>query len=134
MGRLRREQWDHVRVNFEVRGKTMLSLSKEFGIDISAISRRAKKEKWIQGKSQTLVEKKINTVKQLAEIEAESQTLTALEKFTVEMLVQERLQAEGVLASFDIALARKGVYILDKSVATPEQWETMTRGRRNLAR
>ena len=132
MPRLTDEQWEKVRAEYEVRGKTMLGLSKEFGIDIAAISRKAKSQTWIQGKSQTLVEKKVSVVKQLAEVEIESQTLTPLEKFTVEDVVRERLQAEGMLASFDLALMQTGVRVLN-SVKDPSAWESMTRGRRNLS-
>ena len=73
MGRLTQEQWERARADYEVKGESMSAISREFGIDIAAISRKAKKEAWSQGKSQALVEKKINSIKQLAEIESESQ-------------------------------------------------------------
>lgn len=39
--------WDKIRAEYEV-GKTMSQLSREYGVDKAAISRRAKKEHWIQ--------------------------------------------------------------------------------------
>lgn len=47
-------------------------------------------------------------------------------------MVRERLEADHLFARFDKALLLKAQAIL-ANVDRPEEWETMTRGRRNLA-
>ena len=47
-------------------------------------------------------------------------------------MVRERLEADHLFAQFDKALILKAHAVLSK-VELPEEWETMTRGRRNLA-
>ena len=47
-------------------------------------------------------------------------------------MVRERLEADHLFAQFDTALILKAHAVLSK-VELPEEWETMTRGRRNLA-
>ena len=131
MGRLTQEQWELIRVDFEVRGDNVSQLSRTYGVDRAAISRHAQKHGWIARKSHTLIEKKISAAKQLVEIEAESHALTALEKFTIAQVVQARLQSEGLLASFDAALAIKGIAFA-QGVTSIDQWEVLTRGRKNL--
>ena len=133
MARLTAEQWEQARAEYEVRGLSLTQVAKTCGVDRAAVSRRAKNHGWVAGKSHALVEKKIIAITLLAETEMESHALTPVEKFTIEKVVQERLQTAGVLATFGAALVRKGIHILETSVETPEQWVVMTRGRKNLA-
>lgn len=51
---------------------------------------------------------------------------------TIDDVVRERLEADHLFARFDKALLLKAQAIL-ANVDRPEEWETMTRGRRNLA-
>lgn len=132
MARLTAEQWEQAKADCEVRGVGIKQIAALYGVDKAAVSRRAKAEGWNKGKNQPLVEKKVNALKDLAKVEEESQPLTVVEKYTVERVVRERLQAEGLTAAFDAALFARGIMILN-DVRTPEGWETMTRGRRNMA-
>lgn len=132
MARLSAEQWEQARAEYEVRGVSLGDVARRFGVDRAAVSRRAKKEGWARGKSHGVVEKKVMAVKALAEADAESHALPVTFRHTVDSVVRERLQAEGLLAALDVALAFKGAALVN-AVDTPEQWETMTRGRRNLA-
>jgi transposase-like protein len=132
MPRLTPEQWEKARAEYEVRGVSLNAVARQFGVNFAAVSRRAKHEGWAQGKSHNIVEKKIAAIKALTEADAESHTLPMTFQHTIETVVKERLQAEGLLASLDVALAVRGLEILRKA-DSPDQWETMTRGRRNLA-
>lgn len=132
MGRLTPEQWDQARADYEVRGTSFTELAKNYGVDRAAVSRRAKKEGWIQGKSHALVEKKVNAIKMLAEVSAESHAMPVTFQYTLEKVVNERLQAEGCLASLDVALALKGAELVSRA-KTPEDFELLARGRKHLA-
>lgn len=132
MARLTAEQWEQARAEYEVRGISLGEVAKRFSVHRSAVSRRASKEGWVQGKSHGVVEKKVSAIKALMQVEVESHALPVTYQHTLETVVQEQLQAEGVLASLDVALAAKAIE-LTRMADTPEAWETLTRGRRNLA-
>lgn len=84
-------------------------------------------------KSCGVVEKKVSAIKALYEVEQESCDLpTTFSCSTIDDVVRERLEADHLFAQFDKALILKAHAVLSK-VELPEEWETMTRGRRNLA-
>lgn len=132
MARLNKQLWEQARAEYEVRGISLSRVAEMFSVDRAAVSRRAKSEGWEQGKSHTIVEKKVAALKALSEVAAESHALPVTFRHTVDTVVQERLQAEGLFAQFDQALLHRALQILP-SVDTPEKWATMTQGRRNLA-
>ena len=84
------------------------------------------------GKSCGVVEKKVSAIKALYEVEQESCDLPTTFRATIDDVVRERLEADHLFAQFDKALILKAHAVLSK-VELPEEWETMTRGRRNLA-
>lgn len=131
MARLTAEQWEQARANYEVRGVSLGDVAKRFGVDRAAVSRRAKKEGWVQGKSHGVVEKKVMAIKALAEADAESHALPVTFQHTVDSVVQERLQAEGLLASLDVALAAKAITLAGQATS-PEEIEALSRARKNL--
>jgi hypothetical protein len=132
MPRLTPELWEKARAEYEVRGVSLGEIGKLFGVATSSISRKAKADGWIQGKLQDLVEREVAATKAFVEVKTQTQELSLRFQHTINSVVEERLQAEGLLASLDVALAVKGAALV-KKVATPEDWLTMTRGRRNLA-
>lgn len=83
-------------------------------------------------KSCGVVEKKVSAIKALYEVEQESCDLPTTFRATIDDVVRERLEADHLFAQFDKALILKAHAVLSK-VELPEEWETMTRGRRNLA-
>lgn len=85
-----------------------------------------------KGKSCGVVDKKVNAIKALYEVEQESCGLPTTFRATIDDVVRERLEADHLFARFDKALLLKAQAIL-ANVDRPEEWETMTRGRRNLA-
>ena len=132
MARLTSEQWEQARAEYEVRGVSLGEVASRFGVSQQAAAKRARKEGWKQGKSCGVVEKKVSAIKALYEVEQESCDLPTTFRATIDDVVRERLEADHLFAQFDKALILKAHAVLSK-VELPEEWETMTRGRRNLA-
>lgn len=132
MARLTSEQWERARADYEVRGVSLGEVARRFGVSQQAVSKRARKEGWKQGKSCGVVEKKVSAIKALYEAEQESCELPTTFRATIDDVVRERLEADHLFAQLDKALLLKAQAIL-ANVDRPEEWETMTRGRRNLA-
>lgn len=118
MAALSAEQWADVRAKYEV-GATMGELSKAFGVDKAAISRRAKKECWIQDVSGTLdrltiakVNGIVNTVDPKKKAEAlnaaAEQKAAVIERHRREWKKQEALADEAITnADFEKAKLAK---------------------------
>lgn len=132
MARLTPEQWEQARAEYEVRGVSLGVIAEHFGVSDVAVGKRARKEGWTKGKSSDIVEKKVNAIKLLYDIERQSSDLPQTFRTTIDDVVRERLEADHLLAQLDKALMLKAHAILAK-VELPEDWEIMTRGRRNLA-
>lgn len=132
MPRLNQKLWEKARADHEVIGMGLAAIAKKYGVTTAAAMKKARADGWEKAKSKALVDKKVLAIQQLAEVDIESSKLSLTSQFTFDAVVRERLQAEGLLANLDVVLASKGVQ-LAKAVASPEEWETMTRGRRNLS-
>ena len=132
MARLTPEQWEQARAEYEVRGVSLGDVAKRFGVATSSVSRRARAEGWMQGKMQDLAERKVAAVKALAEVETQTQDLPLRFQHTLQSVVKERLQAEGMLASLDVALATKAIALANQATKADEL-ETLSRARKNLA-
>ena len=132
MARLKAEQWEQARAEYEVRGVSFGEIAKQFGVSDVAVGKRARKDGWVQGKSSDIVDKKICAIKMLHDAEVQSSDLSQTFRTTIDDVVRERLEADILFAQLDKALMLKAHAILAK-VEKPEEWETMTRGRRNLA-
>ena len=132
MPRLTAKQWERARAEYEVRGIGLRETARTFGVSVGAVAKKAKAEGWKQGKSEQLVSRKVHALKELAKVNTESEHLPSTFQRTLDQVVKERLEIEGLLISFDKSLVSKGMEIL-KAADKPEQWETMTRGRRNLS-
>jgi hypothetical protein len=132
MPRLTPQQWERARAEYEVKGVSLGDISRRYRVDIGGVSRRAKKDGWCQGKNQGLVERKARAVKEIVAVEKESQALPLTFQQALDAAVKSRLELDGLLLDFDRALIAKGLEILTKT-DSPEKWETMTRGKRNLA-
>ena len=76
--------------------------------------------------------KKVSAIKALTEVEAESNAMTPAERYSLEMVVQARLQTEGLILALDSAIAAKGI-ALARSITSIDEWLTLTVGRKNLA-
>ena len=132
MARLTPEQWERARAEYEVRGVSLGDVAKRFGVATSSVSRRARAEGGMQGKMQDLAERKVAAVKALAEVETQTQDLPLRFQHTLQSVVKERLQAEGMLASLDVALATKAIALANQATKADEL-ETLSRARKNLA-
>ena len=126
MARLKPEQWEQARAEYEVRGVSLGDVAKRFDVATSSVSRRARAEGWVQGKMQDLAERKVAAVKALAEVETQTQDLPLRFQHTLQSVVQERLQAEGMLASLDVALATKAITLASQATSAADI-ETLSR-------
>lgn len=132
MARLTAQKWDEARAEYEVRGISMREVARLFGVAESAVRKKAKNDGWIQGKSARLVDRKVAAVKALAEINEESAQLPRTLRYTVDKVAKERLQAEGLMASLDVAICSRAIEFA-KVAKTPDELETLSRTRRNIA-
>ena len=132
MARLSEDQWQAARAEYEVRGISLGDVAKKFGVNVSSVSRRAKSDGWVQGQMQELANRKVAAVKEMAAVEMQTQELPLRTRHTLQTVVQERLQAEGMLASLDIALADRAIS-LAMEATSPDDIETLSRARKNLA-
>lgn len=132
MGRLTAAQWEQARAEYEVRGVSLGDIARQHGVATSSVSRKARAEGWMQGRLQEVVEQKVAAVKEIARIETQTQDLPLRMRHTLQSVVEERLQAEGMLASLDVALAVKGIE-LARVVTSAQELETLARARRHLA-
>ncbi len=96
MARLTPEQWEVVRAEFETTNASLAQLSERHGVHKSNISKRAKAEQWEKGKTQHLVEKKVNAIKELHETQQQTQHLNATTQQAIDCEVQKRLEAEAI--------------------------------------
>lgn len=97
MARLSDAQWQVIRAEYESSDSTSLrDLAKKHGVDVSNLSRRSKKEGWTQGKTQHLVDKKVNAIKALHETTQQTQHLNATEQMAIDVRVNEALEAEKI--------------------------------------
>jgi len=67
-----KELWDKARALFEL-GNSLSLISESTGIDKSSISKKAKSQGWMQGEIQQLKIDKINSIKQLTDVEIKIQ-------------------------------------------------------------
>lgn len=132
MARLTPEQWEQARAEYEVRGVSLGDIARRFGVSQQAASKRARKEGWKQGKVVGLSIKRSMRLRHYTKLSRESCGLPTTFRATIDDVVRERLEADHLFARFDKALLLKAQAIL-ANVDRPEEWETMTRGRRNLA-
>jgi transposase-like protein len=132
MPRLTAEQWERARAEYEVRGVSLKSIAKKYGITLPAVSARAKAQGWTQGKTKPLADRKVAAIKELIAVEEETKPLPLVQKYTLDTVVREQLEESAAVAALGRAIANKGLEIL-KKVESPLEWETMTRGKRNLA-
>ena len=132
MARLKPEQWEQARAEYEVRGVSLGDVAKCFDVATSSVSRRARAEGWVQGKMQDLAERKVAAVKELAAVEKQTQDPPVRFQHTLQKGGQGRPQAEGMLASLDVALAAKAITLANQA-SSPDEIEALSRARKNLA-
>ena len=114
MARLSAAQWEQAKAEYEVRGTSLKRLAQQFRVDRAALSRKAKKEGWVQSKSQYLIEKRINAINEMALIDAKSHTLPKAFQNVIDAMVWEKLKAEGLLEIANTARINDGMSPLRK--------------------
>lgn len=94
MARLTEEQWEAVRIAYEVEGLSFGELETKYGVHKSNISRRAKKDGWNQEKTQRLISATVENQKENFLIRNETQQLNATTQRAVQSEVFNRLAFE----------------------------------------
>lgn len=94
MARLTEQQWELARADYEVRGVSIRQIAKEYDVAPSTISRRANKDGWVEGKTQHLVERKVNAVRELQDTQQQMQHLNATQIAVIDNEVERRLRLE----------------------------------------
>lgn len=129
--RLSAEQWEQARAEYEVRGVSLGEIARRFCVSTPAVSKRAQKENWVQGKSLGLVERKVAAIKELAAVEQESLEQPLTFQTTLNQVVSERLKTEYTVHSFAQAVAMKGKMMVAEA-ESPSDLELLSRSVRNI--
>ena len=106
MGMLTDDQWASARAKYEA-GSSMGEVSREFGVSVPAVSKRARKEGWCQDTTQAVLrqaEAKVNGVVNTVNPEKKAEAISAasdkvadvINRHRVEWQEQEALAAEAV--------------------------------------
>lgn len=131
MARLTAAQWEQARADYEVRGISLGEIGKRYAVATSSVSRKAKADGWTQGKMQGLVERKVAVVKEMQEVETQTQQLPLRFQLTLQEVVQERLGTEAAALHFARVVAQKGAEMAALA-KTPDDIEKLGRAARNV--
>lgn len=131
MARLTADKWEQARADYEVRGISLGEIGKRYAVATSSVSRKAKAEGWTQGKMQELVERKVAVVKEMQEVETQTQELPLRFQLTLQEVVQERLGTEAAALNFARVVAQKGAEMAALA-KTPDDIEKLGRAARNV--
>ena len=113
MPRLTPTDWKHIRARYEVDGEMPSALAKEFGIHVSALTRRMKAEGWEQGKYRPMSTEKANAIATIAKIDEFKSTLPIETQKAIDYLARRELELQDISVDFRRALLAKGKALID---------------------
>ena len=113
MPRLTPTDWKHIRARYEVDGEMPSALAKEFGIHVSALTRRMKAEGWEQGKYRPMSTEKANAIATIAKIDEFKSTLPLETQKAIDFLARRELELQDISVDFRRALLAKGKALID---------------------
>lgn len=131
MPRLNEQQWELARADYEVRGLSLGEVGRRHGVSQPAVAKMARKMGWERGKSLGVVERKVAAIKNFALAEEEKFGLPKTFQVTIDDVVRERLQADGIHARLDVAIAHKGLEMV-RSATSLEDLEMLSRISKNI--
>ncbi len=99
MARLSLQEWEVVKADYEATNLSLAQLSDKYGVHKSNISKRAKSEGWVKGKTQHLVDKKTKAIKDLYDVSQQSQHLNATARLAIDDEVTKRLELEEIFVN-----------------------------------
>ena len=99
--------WDKVRLDYEVHSISFGKLSKAHGMAKSAIITRSRKEEWVKGKTDQLIQDKVLITQETLELEKKTAQLTTIEAKEVEKAVSFALEMNGIYQSLEMEIAKK---------------------------
>ena len=112
MPRLTPTDWKHIRARYEVDGEMPSALAKEFGIHVSALTRRMKAEGWEQGKYRPMSTEKANAIATIAKIDEFKSTLPLETQKAIDFLARRELELQDISVDFRRALLTKGAAMI----------------------
>ena len=112
MPRLTKKDWERARAQYEVEGVSLRQIANEYDVDPSAVSRRSAAEGWEQGKSQHIVNAKVEALSNLAAIEEEKSLLPIESQRLVDILARKELEAQDIGADLKKAILSKSKTML----------------------
>lgn len=101
MAKLTESQWECLRADYEVRVLSFSELSKKYGVGKATISDRKRKDfengdDWQQGKTEHVIQKKVNAIKELKETERLTEQFKPNEIEAINYEVSVRLAREKI--------------------------------------
>lgn len=99
MARLTQAQWEAAKADYEIGGFSYSQLVDKYGMSRGSISHRANKEEWKQGRVEHLVQKKANAIKEINEVEQQTEQMGGVQQVAIDNAVQKRLEAEEIFIS-----------------------------------
>ena len=134
MPRLSNELWEKAKADYEIRGMGVRDIARQYGVSPSAVSLRVKTHNWKQSKTEHLISRKVNAIKEINDVTEQTaqQKLTLIERYAFDKEVDERLQLDGMRRSFHAKLYAKGELLLSK-VDNVNDWKLLASGAKDLA-
>ena len=120
MPRLTKQEWETIKDDFEVRGRSVSEIAKSYGVQVSSISRQAKKQKWKQGQKQKLVQDQVEILRKLDAVEKQKQMLPKHTQAAIEYAVATELELAGLRTTYHAAIYRKGLRMLQDAESAAE--------------
>ncbi len=96
MARLTPAQREQARNDYEVHNMGIREIARKWNVSPATVSSWAKSDEWEQGKTEHLIEKKKNAIKDLYETEQQTKHCSASVQLSINNEVQKRLEAEQI--------------------------------------
>lgn len=92
------KQWEEARVDYEINELSLNQVSKNHGMSFGAVQKRAKKENWIQGKSDKVITESVEAMITLDKQKViKSDSFTPREVIEIDKVIEERFRFESRL-------------------------------------
>lgn len=107
--------WQAVRDDYEIRGMSYSEIAIKYGIDKSSISKKSSSEGWSKGIIQPLINKKVEAVQTISEINEKLITLAPASRVAVEEEFNKRLRLAALMSDGIEKSQRLANQLLDKA-------------------
>ncbi len=94
MARLTKEEWQKVRIEYEIKGMSHAELAEKYHLPRSTVAYQSSTKGWIKGKAENAVQKKAQIYRDLKAIEKETEHFTAWEKAALDIEARSRAKMQ----------------------------------------